>query len=111
VHAEQGAIELLNITGFTQPFKVDYSYGAAKRLAMFKSAQPEVWLRFDGLNTADGNSRVIVDLYRVVLNPSKDFSLIGDDIQKFELSGRVLADTTKSDTGPLGLFGRVIQAA
>jgi hypothetical protein len=54
---------------------------------------------------------VIVDLYRVVLNPSKDFSLIGDDIQKFELSGRVLADTTKSDTGPLGLFGRVIQAA
>jgi hypothetical protein len=111
VHAEQGAIELLNITGFTQPFKVDYSYGAAKRLAMFKSAQPEVWLRFDGMNTADSNKRVIVDLYRVVLNPSKDFSLIGDDIQKFELSGRVLADTTKSDTGPLGLFGRVIQAA
>jgi hypothetical protein len=111
VHAEQGAIELINITGFTQPFKVDYSYGAAKRLAMFKSAQPEVWLRFDGLNTADSNKRVIVDLYRVVLNPSKDFSLIGDDIQKFELSGRVLADTTKSDTGPLGLFGRVIQAS
>jgi len=110
VHAEQGAIEILNVGTFTQPFKVDYSYGAAKRLAMFKSAQPEVWLRFDGLNTADSNTRVIVDLYRVVLNPSKDFSLIGDDIQKFELSGRVLADTTKSDTGPLGLFGRVIQA-
>jgi hypothetical protein len=111
VHAEQGAIELLNIAGFTQPFKVDYAYGAAKRLAMFKSGQPEVWLRFDGLNTADGNKRVIVDLYRVVLNPSKDFSLIGDELQKFDLSGRVLADTTKSDTGPLGLFGRVIQAA
>jgi hypothetical protein len=111
VYDEQGAIELLNITGFTQPFRVDYSYGAAKRLAMFKSGQPEVWLRFDGLNTADGNKRVIVDLYRVVLNPSKDFSLIGDEVQRFELSGRVLADTTKSDTGPLGLFGRVIQAA
>jgi hypothetical protein len=111
VHAEQGAIELLNVTGFTQPFKVDYSYGAAKRLTMFKSAQPEVWLRFDGLNTADGNKRVIVDLYRVVLSPSKDFSLIGDELQKFDLSGRVLADTTKDDTGPLGLFGRVIQVA
>jgi hypothetical protein len=111
VHADQGAIELLNVTGFTQPFKVDYAYGASKRLAMFKSAQPEVWLRFDGLNTADFNKRVIVDLYRVVLNPSKDFSLIGDDIQKFDLSGRVLADVTKSDTGPLGLFGRVIQSA
>jgi len=110
VHAEQGAIEILNVGTFTQPFKVDYSYGAAKRLAMFKSGQPEVWLRFDGLNTADSNRRVIVDLYRVALNPSKDFSLIGDELQKFELSGRVLADVTKSDTGPLGLFGRVIQA-
>jgi hypothetical protein len=111
VHAEQGAIELLNVTGFTQPFKVDYSYGAVKRLAMFKTAQPEVWLRFDGLNTADINKRVIVDLYRVVLNPTKDFSLIGNDLQKFDLSGRVLADLTKSETGPLGLFGRVIQAS
>ena len=110
VHAEQGAIEFLNVTGFTQPFKVDYAYGAAKRLAMFKSAQPEVWLRFDGLNTADGNNRVIVDLYRVVLNPTNDFSLIGDELQRFELTGRVLADTTKQETGPLGLFGRVIQA-
>jgi hypothetical protein len=111
VHAEQGAIEFLNVTGFTQPFKVDYAYGAAKRLAMFKSAKPEVWLRFDGLNTADSDKRVIVDLYRVVLNPTKDLSLIGDEVQRFELSGKVLADVTKSDTGPLGLFGRVIQAA
>jgi hypothetical protein len=111
VHADQGAIEILNVGTFTQPFKVDYIYGAAKRMAMFKSARPEVWMRFDGLNTADGNKRVIVDLYRVVLNPSKDFSLIGDELQKFDLSGRVLADVTKSDTGPLGLFGRVIQAA
>ncbi|MCR6497369.1 hypothetical protein LJB71_14875 [Thermomonas sp. S9] len=42
VHAAQGAIEFLNVTGFTQPFKVDYSFGAAKRTAMFKSPQPEV---------------------------------------------------------------------
>ncbi|GAB4483863.1 MAG: hypothetical protein OHK0044_33300 [Burkholderiaceae bacterium] len=111
VHAAQGAIEFIDVGGFTQPFKVDYAYAAAKRLAMFKTGQPEVWLRFDGLNTADGNRAVIVDLYRVVLNPSRDFSLIGEELQRFELSGRVLADTTKQETGPLGLFGRVIQAS
>lgn len=110
VHAEQGAIEFINVGTFTQPFKVDYAYGAAKRVAMFKTGQPEVWLRFDGLNTADNNARVIVDLYRVQLSPAQDFALVGDDVQKFTLSGRVLADVTKSDTGPLGLFGRVIQA-
>lgn len=111
VHANQGAIEFLNVTGFTQPFKVDYDYGAAKASAMFKSAQPEVWLRFDGINTADGNRPVIVDLYRVAINPTKDLSLISDELQRFELSGRVLADTTKDATGPLGQFGRIIMQA
>jgi hypothetical protein len=111
VHANQGAITFVDITTggpYTQPFKVDYSYGGAKRTAMFRSAQPEVWVRFDGVNLANGNSPVIVDLYRVVINPTKDLSLIGEDLQRFELSGRVLADLTKPETGALGQFGRMI---
>lgn len=111
VHANQGAITFVDITTggpYTQPFKVDYSYGGAKRTAMFRSAQPEVWVRFDGVNLADGNSPVIVDLYRVVINPTRDLSLIGEDVQRFELSGRVLADLTKPETGALGQFGRMI---
>lgn len=108
VHAAQGAIEFLSVTHFTQPFLVSYSYGAAKRTAMFKSAQPEVWLRFDGINTADGNRPVIVDLYRVAINPTKDLSLISDELQKFELSGKVLADVSKDVSGPLGQFGRIV---
>jgi hypothetical protein len=111
VHANQGAITFNDITTggpYTQPFKVDYAYGSAKRTAMFKSAQPEVWLRFDGINTADGNKPVIIDLYRVAIQPTKDLSLISEDLQKFELSGRVLADLTKPETGTLGRFGRMI---
>lgn len=111
VHAAQGAITFNDITTggpYVQPFKVDYSYGAAKTTAMFRSAQPEVWLRFDGINTADGNKPVIVDLYRVAINPTKDLSLISDELQRFELSGRVLADVTKPSDGSLGQFGRLI---
>lgn len=108
VHDNQGAITFNNVTGFTQPFKVAYSYGAARATAMFKTPQPEVWMRFDGINTADGNRPIIVDLYRVSINPSKELELISDKQQRFELSGRVLADTTKPDTGPLGMFGRII---
>jgi hypothetical protein len=111
VFANQGAIRFNDITTggpYIQPFKVDYAYGAAKRTAMFKSAQPEVWLRFDGINTADANSPVIIDLYRVAIQPTKDLSLISEDLQKFELSGRVLADLTKPETGALGQFGRLI---
>ncbi|MFN4003322.1 MAG: hypothetical protein ACK4J1_01270 [Hylemonella sp.] len=111
VHANQGAIEFLSVTGFTQPFKVDYAYGAAKSVAMFRAAQPEVWLRFDGVNTADGNKPVILDLYRVAINPTKDLSLISDELQRFELSGRVLADVTKAGDAQLGQFGRLIMQA
>lgn len=112
VHAEQGAVELLDgTTGgpYVQPFKVAYTRGAAKRVGMFRGPQPQLWLRFDGVNTADGNKRVIVDLYKVSINPTKDLSLIGTDIQQFELTGMVLADITKDVDGDLGQFGRIVQ--
>lgn len=113
VHAQQGAIEFLDLTTggpFVQPFKVAYSNGAAKRVGMFKAPQPELWLRFDGVNTADGNKRVIVDLYKVTVDPTKDLSLISEDVQKFELAGMVLADQNKDVDSEFGQFGRVIQA-
>lgn len=108
IHANQGAISFSDVSGYTQPFKVSYDYGAASEVAMFRAAQPEVWLRFDGVNTADANKPVVVDLYRVAVNPTKDLSLISDDIQKFELTGKVLADTGRAADGDLGQFGRII---
>lgn len=108
VHENQGAITFINVTGYTQPFKVDYSYNMYKTTPMFVAAQPEVWLRFDGVNTADANRPVIVDLYRVAINPTKDLELISDDLQRFELSGRVLADKTKVGDSVFGQFGRLI---
>jgi hypothetical protein len=114
IHAAQGAIEFLDVTtggAYTQPFLLSYTKGAATRTAMFKGAQPQVWLRFDGINTADSNKRVIVDLYKVSIDPTKDLSLIGSDTQKFELSGMALADTSKDPDSVFGQFGRIIQAA
>lgn len=111
VFAGQGAIQFNDITTggpYVQPFKVDYDYGGRKQVAMFRAPQPEVWLRFDGVNTSAGNAPVIVDLYRVAINPTKDLSMIGEELQRFELSGRVLADLTKPTDGALGQFGRII---
>ena len=112
VHLQQGAIELLDgTTGgpYVQPFKVAYTRGSAKRVGMFRGPQPQLWLRFDGVNTADGNKRVIVDLYKVSINPTKDLSLIGTDIQQFELTGMVLADTSKDEDDDMGQFGCIVQ--
>lgn len=93
---------------YVEPFKVDYAYGAAQVTALFTQPLPERWVRFEGLNTADGNREVVIDLYRVAINPAKELSVITDALLKFELSGQVLADTLKPASGELGQFGRVV---
>lgn len=111
VNAKHGSIVINDKTTggpYTEPFKVDYSYGAASAVAMFKTPLPERWVRFEGLNTADGNKEVVIDLYRVAINPAKELSLITDELMKFELSGQVLADTLKPAAGDLGQFGRIV---
>ncbi|MDW8399389.1 MAG: hypothetical protein RMK90_12600 [Acetobacteraceae bacterium] len=111
VFAGQGAIQFNDVTTggpYTQPFRVDYTFAGRRQVAMFRSAPPEVWVRFDGVNTANAMQRVVIDLYRVAINPTKDLAVLGDEVQRFELTGRVLADLTKPETGPLGQFGRIL---
>lgn len=110
LNAIGGHIELLDTTTggpFVQPFKADYTPGISSEVGMFTAGSLEYFLRFEGLNTAASNAPVIVDLYRVILDPAKDMSMITDDLAKFALSGSVLMDTSRSSAGLLGQFGAV----
>jgi hypothetical protein len=108
VNAKHGSVVLRNMGTYGEPLTVDYAYGAAQTTAMFTQPLPERWIRFEGLNTADANREVVIDLYRVGINPAKELSIITDDLLKFELSGQVLADLTKPVGGDLGQFGRLV---
>ena len=111
VNAKHGSLVLLDKTTggpFVEPFVVDYTFAAAQSTALFTQPLPERWVRFEGLNTADGNREVVIDLYRVAINPAKELSVITDELLKFELSGQVLADTLKPAAGELGQFGRIV---
>ena len=114
VNARHGSLSILDKTSggpYVEPFTVDYAHGTAQSTALFTQPLPERWVRFEGLNTADSNREVVIDLYRVAINPAKELSLITDDLLKFELSGQVLADSLKPPTGDLGQFGRLVQIA
>lgn len=111
LNAKHGSISITDKTTngpFVEPFTVDYAYGAARSTALFTQPLPERWVRFEGLNTADSNREVVIDLYRVAINPAKELSIITEELLKFELSGQVLADTLKAATGDLGQFGRIV---
>lgn len=115
LNAKGGSIEILDVTTngpFTLPLKADYTKAAATRVKMFTAANQEFWLRFEGLNTAvSGYPPVIVDIYRVRLDPVKDFGLINDDLGNFELAGSCLVDQTKTVSSDFGQFGRMIALA
>ena len=109
VDTDFGALQFLDTTGFTAPFRASYGYGVATEIGIFTQALPERYLRLEGVNTAQGNAKVLVELYRVAFDPLKEISFISDEYNKFELEGSLLADSTKPFDAVLGQFGRIVQ--
>lgn len=106
--AKHGTIEILNLGAYIQPFKINYSNAAAVNINMLTGSLPERWFRFEGLNTADSDKPVLIEVYRVALDPLKEAAFLGDDILKMELAGSGLYDSTKSADTVLGQFARVV---
>lgn len=96
------------ITTFTQPLKTTYTYFTQSISPMFKQPPVERYLRFSGLNTTNANNPSVVELYRVIFDPVGNLDLINDDVDKFDLEGSVLYDSTRDLTAALGGFGRII---
>jgi hypothetical protein len=74
---------------------VDYTYAAQFLVDSLTQALTENWLRFEGLNTADGNSPVVVDIFRFSNDPLRELALISDTFGQFVLEGTVLKDATR----------------
>lgn len=122
INAKTGLIQMLSagltpavpvaLTNQTTPWTLNYGYNASNHVEFLTSAPKERWLRFEGLNTADpAAAQVTVDLYRVQLDPLKDFGLLQDDFAKFQMDGSLLYDTQGSPgrnvDGLLGGFGKI----
>ncbi len=76
---------------------VDYSYAAQKQVDALTQGMQERYLRFEGLNTADSNNPVIVEVFKFVIDPAQELPLIGDEnIAQFVLQGSVLSDALQS---------------
>lgn len=72
---------------------VDYAYAAQARIEALTQPAQERFLRFEGLNTLDGNKPVVVEVPRFLVDPAKEYALItGEEVAGFELAGSVLAD-------------------
>lgn len=110
LYAKEGMIEILDVTtggAFTGPLRADFTPAASSEVAMFNAAAQDMWFRFLGMNMSNNGLPVVVDLFKVQLDPSKELSLIGDEIAKFTLEGSVLMDPLRASNDVLGQFGHV----
>ena len=106
--ANHGTLKIKNLGAYVQPFKVDYTYGAHDYTLMFGTAPVDRWLRFEGLNTADENKPVLIELYKVSLDPTDELAAIQDNLGGLPMTGNALYDDKKVSDTLLGQFGRFV---
>ncbi|KVR21723.1 hypothetical protein WK13_34865 [Burkholderia ubonensis] len=56
----------------------------------------EVFMRFEGLNTAEDNLPVIVEIFKFSTDPLKELSMISDTFGQITLEGSVLSDSLRA---------------
>ena len=109
--AAYGTVTINDLAGYTLPLKANYTKGIVSVVPFFTMPVSEVAIRFEGVNTADGNKRVLVELYKVALDPTKELGLITEQFGQFVLEGTALIDPTKplNEADPeWGQFGRLV---
>lgn len=107
--AKHGSIEVLNLGAYTQPFTADYTYADSVNIRMLTQGLSEKWVRLEGLNSADSDGPVLIELYRVAFDPGEELAWIGDEVFEMVLNGSSLIDSDKQADALLGPFGRVVQ--
>lgn len=75
--------------------KVTYTYAAHARLEGAMATGGEMQLLFEGLNEADSDKPVLMDLWRMSVPAAEEIALIGDKLGEMKFQGELLKDATK----------------
>lgn len=85
-----GTVEILDVSGVKLPFKAAFNHESADVLGLMKERVDGYYLVFEGLNTAESNAPVLVEIHKAVISPAQTLALINDELASFELEGTAL---------------------
>lgn len=94
-----------------EPVTIAYSYSAQQHIEPLTVSAPEKFLRFEGLNTAEDNNPVVVEIFRYSPDPIRELSLIGDGIGSFTIESSALMDTRRTGAGESKFFRQIVVGA
>ena len=70
----------------------NYTFGNYDNVEALTLSATDFYLRFEGLNTADGNKPCVVEVFKFQADPLKTLALINDKIADISIEGSALAD-------------------
>lgn len=76
--------------------QISYTYATQEKVEAFSAGEKEYWVYFDGLNTADENKAVVIDVYKVAMDPLKELAMITDKQGEIVFEGSCLLDSTRT---------------
>jgi hypothetical protein len=99
VYPESGSILVHADAAVTDGTEVTfaYSFAAQEQVDMFTTGVPPVkWFRFEGLNTAEDNSPVIIDCFKMSPKPLQELALINEELASMPVEASLLSDELRT---------------
>lgn len=86
------------------PIKVAYSHAGYSAVQALTAGGLIYELSFGGLNEANNNSPVVLDIFRLKVSAASALDFLGDDFASLEVKGKVLMDPSKTGAGTSRYF-------
>lgn len=104
---DDGTVKFISLGSYVQPFKAAGSEGAGTSVGIITQRVYERYLRFKGINIADGDKKCVVDIYRVQIEPATSWNLLnsGNEVNTYEIGFEALKDPTVDPSAALGQYG------
>lgn len=105
--AASGKVTMLTDNANSPAITASYGYTDPASVSMLTASTKEYAAMFENINKANENDAGSVELYRVRFDPASNMDYLSDELQIPQLTGSVLADTTKDSADlEFGQFGR-----
>lgn len=102
-----GILQDMTTGAYLEPLKAAYSYGAADSFPMFSQTPEDRYVRIEGLNAAESNAPVLIEIYRGKPQPFSSVDWIGEAAANQDLAIGCLYDPLNAANANYGKFARV----
>lgn len=95
----------------TDPITLTVGYAYEEQFLVDALTEPIVdnWVRFEGLNTAEENDPVVIDVFRFQNDPLKELAMLSDTYGQFMLEGSILKDDTRQSGSKYFIIKKVAE--